>query len=633
MSRLAVVFLLAAGALVASAQTVNWIYQHNSAYWLDPNDPNSGDPNYYEIAQVQHRILIHKSKPNQTFWFEAALLYNGQYSGPGNIDLIAADPNAGTVEVKIVGNGHDYGAATVDAVSLGGLEDAECTLTDLTTSGDIGADGEIHVDRATGDWYVGEYGLADILSDVYVGCFLGFLYCNTLEDLYIGNECAGQGDWPPPYIQVWGETSGKIESQMTNVRFAYLSIDDLLTGNIDIHGNINFLGIKAMDTPATVRVRGDLASMHVNHGPFPGSSITVDGSITNHISVGTNPFQGETIGDVLVGGDCAELSTYTPLAGAIEIGGDATYTSLDAGGSGTLQVVGTVDTVQIGGAFMPAVGLAGTVDVGGLGSLEVYYGDLSGVVIVHTDFDGSIAVGADGDPYDLTGTLDFEQDVDGAVIEVWGDLGQTNDAGQIKIDGSFGKYTQSSLKVHGSLVNSGSFVTVDYDATGDPWGEYGGMCIGDPNDPNDWYYENTPAMRLYAITQCKADVDNDEEVDSDDLYIFLDYLENPAGYGQQYPGLLGSLLFHADLNCDDVVDEDDIDPFEKRVEEGCCSPYCGDCPEGGDGLSAQQLAAGLRTHFAGERRAWLRDLVSDVADRLSGDRRTFWLAVRQHLGE
>ncbi len=56
-------------------------------------------------------------------------------------------------------------------------------------------------------------------------------------------------------------------------------------------------------------------------------------------------------------------------------------------------------------------------------------------------------------------------------------------------------------------------------------------------------------------------------------------------------------------------------------------------PGGADGLNALELAAGLRTHFAGERRAWLRDLVSDVADRLSGQRRVFWLAVRSHLGE
>jgi hypothetical protein len=114
---------LAAGALVASAQAPqNWIYQHNSAYWLDPNDPNLPDPNYYEVNQQDHTVVIHHGIPTETFWFDAVVRNpEGDLYGAGNIHSIAVDPNAGTVAVKIEGSGHEYGAENVDAISLRSL--------------------------------------------------------------------------------------------------------------------------------------------------------------------------------------------------------------------------------------------------------------------------------------------------------------------------------------------------------------------------------------------------------------------------------------------------------------------------------------------------------------------------------
>ncbi len=205
------------------------------------------------------------------------------------------------------------------------------------------------------------------------------------------------------------------------------------------------------------------------------------------------------------------------------------------------------------------------------------------------------------------------------------------------------------LIVYGSLTDTGSittgefagdteFIVVDYDGgVADGWESGGTITVGEQT-----YYGNTPSARVWATSDCRADLDGDDDVDLDDIDPFVLALTDMESYSLDFPGLGGtaedeyaggSRVWHGDLDCDSDLDYDDVDPFVARVSEGCCDPNCGECPGGGDGLSAQQLAAGMLAHVPSQRHGLLRDIASAVADRLTGQRRAYWLAVRQYLGE
>ena len=113
-----------------------------------------------------------------------------------------------------------------------------------------------------------------------------------------------------------------------------------------------------------------------------------------------------------------------------------------------------------------------------------------------------------------------------------------------------------------------------------------------------------------------------------------------AGNSVAYPGLGGtqgtgefggSRTFHGDLDCDGDIDFDDFEPFVQRLSEHCCWEECGACPQGGEPMGAQQLAAGMLAHVSPQHHALLRSMVADVAARNQGARRAYWLAVRQYL--
>jgi hypothetical protein len=97
------VFVIVA-CTVASAQAPdNVIYQHNPDY----NDPNTPGYPFYTIWSEEQQITIHRVLPGEVFEFEAVLEDNGQYVGPGDINLVTADGNAGRVDLTFVGhNGH-----------------------------------------------------------------------------------------------------------------------------------------------------------------------------------------------------------------------------------------------------------------------------------------------------------------------------------------------------------------------------------------------------------------------------------------------------------------------------------------------------------------------------------------------
>ena len=109
----------------------------------------------------------------------------------------------------------------------------------------------------------------------------------------------------------------------------------------------------------------------------------------------------------------------------------------------------------------------------------------------------------------------------------------------------------------------------------------------------------------------------------------------PNGYAAAFPGLAGSMVFHADCNCDGVVDFDDVNPFIARIscDPPYCSPECGD--RGGDMLSVQQLAAGMRANLPAARLPALRAFVAQVIAHHANHpvQRAYWQQVLTRLNQ
>ncbi len=138
------------------------------------------------------------------------------------------------------------------------------------------------------------------------------------------------------------------------------------------------------------------------------------------------------------------------------------------------------------------------------------------------------------------------------------------------------------------------------------------------------------------MTKCRADCNNDESVDFDDVDPFVVALTGEENFDAAYPGLGKSSRFHGDLDCDGYVDYDDVDPFVDRITEGCCDEECGECEgrDGGGRLSASELAAELASHIAPQRYDALCDIIAEVAERQrNAQDAAYWLAVWEYLTE
>ncbi len=92
----------------------NVIKQHNTD--LEPGT-------HYTINQGQKRVTILLGVQYEIFEFEAGLYDDpndpNSYAGPGIINGIEVDPNAGEVAITVVGHdGHTYGAQDVGKILL-----------------------------------------------------------------------------------------------------------------------------------------------------------------------------------------------------------------------------------------------------------------------------------------------------------------------------------------------------------------------------------------------------------------------------------------------------------------------------------------------------------------------------------
>jgi hypothetical protein len=142
-------------------------------------------------------------------------------------------------------------------------------------------------------------------------------------------------------------------------------------------------------------------------------------------------------------------------------------------------------------------------------------------------------------------------------------------------------------------------------------------------------------------------MNNDEAVNGLDTDPFASYLIDhtlPCDYDDDYPGLWGSALYHADCNCDGSINGLDLDAYVLRLTdpndycdtyEGCeLCPVCGQ-DGGGDGFgggSAAEVAEHFETYLTDAHLAVLMDYIDELIDEFADTPRgDFWSAVREEL--
>lgn len=178
------------------------------------------------------------------------------------------------------------------------------------------------------------------------------------------------------------------------------------------------------------------------------------------------------------------------------------------------------------------------------------------------------------------GTSGGQRAVDlAAMIHIHGNLAGKVQAtgglsGQVRIDGSLvDGVAGDEVEIAGPRSGIGA-VTVDYDGwnDGDNWQNGATVRIG-----GQVYAANTPAARVWEVTCCRGDTNNDGLINFFDIDPYLMVLfdtPGPGSYSALLPGLDGSRVYHADLNCDGRADFFDIDPFVAALFSGACSYDC-----------------------------------------------------------
>ena len=254
---------------VASAQAPdNVIYQHNPDY----NDPNTPGYPFYTIWSEEQQITIHRVLPGEVFEFEAVLEENNQYVGPGDINLVTADENAGRVDLTFVGhNGHPWGAADIKEIRLN-QPGVTGVIRELHIANNLGDLGPIRAARIEGNCFVGN----EITDDVYLDSLLGELRCQvnmrnlTISDPKPGSVGArivlGEGV-EDPETQAYEHqinVAGPVE---------YLGLRLALGGRVSIGGDLTNCSLYGIPARGELHVGGDVHNLTfdpVLSGPADG---------------------------------------------------------------------------------------------------------------------------------------------------------------------------------------------------------------------------------------------------------------------------------------------------------------------------------------------------------------------------
>jgi formylmethanofuran dehydrogenase subunit C len=417
-----------------------------------------------------------------------------------------------------------------------------------------------------------------------------------------------------------------------------------MSGTVSVTGNVTHLVVHNI-TSGTVLIGGQLFGGFSTLGIASDALVKIDGGIAAE-------------GELLVWG--GGPSGYGYVRGELHIG------DLD----GCINITGELDqepgAMNFGSvAIHGGISATGRVHLSSIDGTVTIHGDVSppdqdneisilvddliagsatpdqGIVHVVGQMAGSVQAGG----MNRGGTLRFGGDVPGTIL-----IGGNCQGGAIILDGNLGDADapddpsrghiaingdlngDARVTVAGSLVGNAAYIAVDYDGWdyGDNWDNPAFVQIG--NTP---YYENTPAARVWEISGCRGDMNNDGDVGFADINPFVLALSNPSGYDLEFAGLGGSRDWHGDVNCDGDFGFNDINPFVALIGDPpeCCEPQCQ--PYGGDAQTLgtpAQTAALLYEHVAPELRPALVGIVDAyVADEKDEVQREFWTAVLEEL--
>jgi hypothetical protein len=489
------------------AETRNRIYQWNNTYNID-EDPLDPNPTYLSIDQFTQEVTIVLGITDETFVFEARTQeLQGQEwvdIGPGDIDLIQANVDAGDVTITILPTGvHTWGAQHVKEINLDATG-VTGVIAGINISGNIATTGDAVCQNITGAINIGgNLGVAGILhTKLSATTASGPITINGTIVLYDRLEAGTLGD-----VTIYGSGTTPVQGdiRITNSYSGTLFIDHRFDGDLTI---------------------GDPNDPNDPNDPYVVSDLTGEVNIA-----------GIRMGKTLVTGDVASGALIAVRSGGTEMG-DALYNAIEIQGS-----------------------LAGRVDVNG-----------------HLYGAGRITIGEGASQTDpntpaihIHGSLRHEGTIQVPRIAIGDEL-----AGVIAIDGGLENVTTNGPEIQvGSLdpndPNSLGAIAIDYDGyqAAHEWDPNAVIKVGTTE-----YTENNPEARVYEITECRGDMNNDEYVRSDDVTAFD--LSAPD-YATQFPGLLGSRDHHANVDCEgdigDAVDRDWLQHFATPQGE-CCFSDC-----------------------------------------------------------
>ncbi|MCG3129113.1 MAG: hypothetical protein CHACPFDD_04022 [Phycisphaerae bacterium] len=297
-----------------------------------------------------------------------------------------------------------------------------------------------------------------------------------------------------------------------------------------------------------------------NNSFFAGSAIDIPGVLTTLNAGHGQAFHVRLEGRDILGTVDLDRLNASPF-------GDL-YLRLEQGGA-VKALVGAASMLRMTWSEIPG----GITSAGNLQVAEVYS---------HATFGYGVNIGGN-----VAGQFRIYEDIEnGSAVSIAGNLSgelRVNRylAGEIRINGSLidGSYA-NEIRIENDILSTGA-IAVDYNGwqSGDDWQSGAHVLVG--GDGGAVYTSNTPSERIWEITPCKGDMNNDGSVNGFDVDPFVLALAGATGYASAYPGLAGSMVFHGDLNCDGNLNGFDVDPFTDRVIESCCLATCGSC---GDGL-------------------------------------------------
>ncbi|MGE0480161.1 MAG: hypothetical protein AB7Q17_06775 [Phycisphaerae bacterium] len=361
-------------------------------------------------------------------------------------------------------------------------------------------------------------------------------------------------------------------------------------------------------------------------------AITINSSVTGTVTVYIESrSDNNTAGAVNVGsinltntsgvtGELAELritgdlgtpsvaSEVTAITGVASVGGDLLREFNTNGLTGSFAASAINKTLKITGTHTGAITAATLTQTGNIWLSGA--GTHTGSVTVTGGCRGSLLAGTSGTSATVSGDWTVGGDLTGN-IRICGTmngindiLGEVNQASDVPSRPIYITTLNNVLRIRGALkpdpgvpsgswnlecdsadtspvrtviigtMGSGGAVATDYDGYDSEhnWSSSAIIRKGSTD-----YTANIASERLYRITCCKGDMNNDGVVNSFDIDPFVMAITDPNDYDDAFPGLDGSRVYHADVDdtdgggpCDGLVNNFDFDRLTYIITSGGC---------------------------------------------------------------